>query len=63
MTTPDTRGIRGLGPVYQRGGVWWIKFHVNGKAKRESSDSPKQSVLVRLLKRRLEQVTAGRFLP
>jgi hypothetical protein len=60
MTTTRTRG---LGSVYQRGETWWVKFYVGGKAVRESSGSPKSSVAVRLLKRRLEELAAGRFVP
>src|SRR2546426_2144838 len=60
MTMTRTRG---LGSVYQRGDTWWIKFYVDGKAKRETSGSDKQSVAVRLLKRRLEELSAGRYVP
>ena len=54
-----TTRTRGLGSVYQRGDTWWIKFYVDGKAKRESSGSDKQSKAVTLLKRRLEELSAG----
>ena len=60
MTTTRTRG---LGSVYQRGETWWIKFYVDGTAKRESSGSDKQAVAVKLLKRRLEELSAGRYVP
>ena len=58
-----TRRVRGLGSVYQRGGTYWIKFYVDGKAKRESAHSEKEAVAVRLLKRRLEELSAGRYVP
>src|SRR5437773_12225003 len=58
-----TTRARGLGSVYQRGGTWWIKFYVDGKAKRESSGSEKQGKAVTLLKRRLEELSAGRYVP
>jgi integrase len=58
-----TTRTRGLGSVYQRGETWWIKFYVDGKAKRESSGSEKQSKAVNLLKRRLEELSAGRYVP
>ncbi len=54
---------RGLGSVYQRGQTWWIKFYVDGMPKRESSGSDRQAVAVKLLKRRLEELSAGRYLP
>src|SRR5947207_3790481 len=60
---PMTRRVRGLGSVYQRGDTWWIKFYVDGKAKRESSGSEKQSKAVALLKQRLEELSAGRYVP
>ncbi len=58
-----TRRVRGLGSVYQRGDTYWIKFYVDGKAKRESAGSEKEAVAVRLLKRRLEELSAGRYVP
>src|SRR6266566_2664617 len=58
-----TTRTRGLGSVYQRGETWWIKFYVDGKAKRESSGSEKQGKAVNLLKRRLEELSAGRYVP
>src|SRR2546427_152822 len=34
----STTRTRGLGSVYlRRGTTWWVKFYVDGKAKRESS--------------------------
>src|SRR6185437_2591244 len=29
----------GSGSLYQRGGIWWVKVYINGKAHRESSKS------------------------
>src|SRR5439155_26335504 len=58
-----TRRVRGLGSVYQRGDTYWIKFYVDGTAKRESAHSEKEAVAVRLLKRRLEELSAGRYVP
>jgi integrase len=58
-----TSRTRGLGSVYQRGATWWIKFYVNGKPIRQSSESERQADAVRLLKRRLEELAGGRFVP
>jgi site-specific recombinase XerD len=51
----------GLGRVYQRGAAWWIQYSVRGKKQRESSGSTRRTVAVRLLRRRLEEVSSGRF--
>jgi len=53
---------RGDGSVFQRGGVWWIKYYRNGKAFRESSGSEKESGARKLLKRRLGEIAVGRFI-
>jgi integrase len=47
--------------VYLRGAVYWIKYYRNGKAYRESSGSKKESDACKLLKRRLGEITLGRF--
>jgi site-specific recombinase XerD len=47
--------------VYQRGAVWWIQYSVRGKKQRESCGSTRRTVAVRLLRRRLEEVSSGRF--
>src|SRR5207249_4401130 len=54
---------RGLGSTFLRGRMWWIKFHVNGQAVRESSESTKESDANKLLKRRLGEISIGRFAP
>jgi integrase len=51
---------RGLGGVYQRGGVWWVQFYVHGKRVRESSASANRAVAVRLLKQRIGDVQSGK---
>ena len=53
---------RGDGSVFQRGGVWWIKYYRNGKAFRESSGSEKESGARKLLKKRLGEIAVGRFI-
>lgn len=52
---------RGMGSVFQRGGVWWVSYYHAGRKIRESSGSPKRRAAVNLLKRRhLEMGHGGR---
>ena len=53
---------RGDGSVFQRGGVWWIKYYRNGKAFPKSSESDQERVARKLLKRRLGEISVGRFI-
>lgn len=55
-----TRGVRGQGRVYLRGGVWWIAYSHEGKRRRESSGSAKRPVAVALLQKRKEEARQGR---
>jgi integrase len=48
-------GARGLGHVYRRGKLWWIKYSVGGVRQHESSRSETKSEAVDLLKRRLQE--------
>src|SRR5437016_587868 len=52
---------RGMGTIYQRGNVWWIKYYRNGKPYRESSKSGKESAAWKLLKKRQGEISLGRF--
>jgi|SRR2546426_940659 len=52
---------RGLGRVYRRGAMWWIQYSFRGRRYRESSRSPNRSAAVTLLRRRLEEMGAGRL--
>jgi integrase len=45
--------IRGLGHLYKRGNVWWVKFHSGGRAHYESSGSSIKSDAIDLLKKRI----------
>ena len=54
---------RGEGSVFRRGRIWWVKYHVRGRPHRESSGSPDRKEAVRLLRRRLGEVVAGRHAP
>jgi hypothetical protein len=44
---------RGMGSIYDRGGVKWIKYYHHGEAVRESSGSGKDADARKLLKKRL----------
>ncbi len=50
-----------LGSIYQRGGVWWLKYHRNGRPYRESSGSALYADAERLLKRRMGEMVSGKF--
>lgn len=55
---------RGTGSVYQNGSrIWWIKYYAAGKARRESSGSPDPRVAEKLLRRRLGEIEADRYVP
>ena len=51
---------RGMGLVYLRGGIWWIRYSHEGVRHRESSGSDRRPVAVALLKRRQEEAGKGR---
>jgi integrase len=53
-------GARGLGHVYKRGGVWWIKYSVGGVRQFESSRTGVKSEAVKLLQRRTSEANQGR---
>ncbi len=53
---------RGLGGVYQRGGVWWIRYSYRGQKVRETSGSANRNDAVRLLKKRLGEMGQGRLI-
>jgi len=50
----------GLGGVYQRGGVYWIRYSYRGRKVRESSHSANEADAGRLLKRRLGEIGQGK---
>jgi integrase len=54
--------VRGLGHVYRRGRVYWIKYSHLGTCYRESAQSRERGVAVRLLKDRLAAIASGRLL-
>ncbi|HEV3112144.1 MAG TPA: site-specific integrase [Candidatus Binataceae bacterium] len=54
---------RGMGAVYQQpnSALWWIRYHHRGRKYRESSHSVNHADAVRLLKRRLGEISQGRL--
>src|SRR5437899_1860628 len=50
---------RGGGSLYQRGGVWWVKYYRNGQPIRESSGSPLEREARALLNRRMGALASG----
>ena len=55
-----SRNLPGVGTVYRRGNVWWIKYSFRGKRVRESSKSPREGDAIRLLRKRIEECGKGR---
>ena len=53
---------RGTGSIYRRGGTHWIKYYRNGTAYRESSKSEKEVDARKLLRKRLGEISLGRFI-
>ncbi len=53
---------RGMGCVYKRGQIYWIKYSLRGRPYLESSNSDKEADAKRLLKKRLGEMADGRFI-
>ncbi len=51
---------RGMGTIYERGGVFWVQYYVHGKRYRETSESTNPADASRLLKKRLGDAASGR---
>jgi integrase len=49
------------GGIYKRGNVYWIKYYRGGKPYYESTTSDKESEAKQLLRKRLGQISEGRF--
>ena len=56
-----TGGFR-MGMVYRRKRIWWIKYHVNGKAIYQSSGSTKKTVARKFLARKEGSIAEGKVL-
>jgi integrase len=55
--------MSGIGRLFRRGSKCWIAYYHRGVEHRESSHSESEAVARKLLKRRLADITAGRFIP
>jgi integrase len=51
----------GMGRIYQRGRIWWVRYYRNGQEFNESSYSEKEADAKKLLKTRLGEIALGRF--
>ncbi len=56
------KAIRGFGAPYQRGRIWWIRYHHRGQEYRESAGSERRLDAERLLKARWKQIGRGKFI-
>ncbi len=54
---------KGLGGVYERNGLWYMRFTYRGCDYRESSGSRRKRVAIALLKKRIAEVQDGAFAP
>src|SRR5205809_690255 len=59
-TSTAEDSMRGLGGIYKRGSVYWIRYRHRGKQYRESVCSTERADAVRLLKQRLADMSQGR---
>src|SRR5438552_473065 len=57
---PKNHHLAGIGTVYRRGTIWWIRYSFRGKRVRESSKSTRETEAVRLLRKRIEECGKGR---
>lgn len=55
--------MKGRGGVYERGGVWYIRFIWKGKRFRESTGSDRKSDAAALLSKRLREAQDGTYRP
>jgi len=61
MAEPESHRGRGLGSLFRRGPVWWLKYYRHGKPYRESSRTADRRKAEKLLKRRLAEIETGQF--
>jgi hypothetical protein len=52
--------MRGMGGVYRRGRVYWIRYHQRGREYRESARSADRADALRLLRRRVSDLNHAR---
>src|SRR5713101_2653615 len=51
----------GMGRIFQRGRIWWVRYYHNGQEFNESSHSEKEAKAKKLLKQRFGEIALGRF--
>ncbi|MGE0685033.1 MAG: tyrosine-type recombinase/integrase [Candidatus Binatia bacterium] len=51
----------GMGRIYQRGRIWWVRYYRNGQEFNKSSRSEKEADAKRLLKKRMGEIALSRF--
>ena len=61
MATLDRQHTYGMGRIYQRSRIWWIRYYRNGQEFNESSQSEKEAEAKKLLKKRQGEIALGRF--
>ena len=54
--------MKGVGRVFQRGSVWWIAFYHRGHEIRQSAHCNSESLARKVLKKRVGEVSSGRFI-
>ena len=54
--------MRGFGRIFKRGSIYWIAYYHRGKEFRESSCSESEKQARGLLKKRIGDIGAGRFI-
>jgi integrase len=50
--------MKGVGHVYLRGRIWWIKWHLHGRPRYESSHSESKAKALELLRKRMRSRTS-----
>jgi hypothetical protein len=48
-----------MGSLYRRGTIWWVKYYENGRPRRESTGTEKETEARRFLKEREGRVATG----
>jgi|SRR6516164_5847517 len=54
--------MKGVGRVFRRGSIWWIAFYHRGREIRQSSESESETQARKLLKKRMGELSSGRFI-
>jgi hypothetical protein len=55
------KGERGTAKPYLPGKTWWIKYHVDGKPVRESTETESKTEAVKILNRKRKDVDEGKI--